>query len=169
LDEDKGFTKLKVRNAVGIFGGGQSIIGDQTKYKTTEDALLFELKRGNIYTYETTFKVKSGDKPMITNSFLKSLKTVDSFDLKASTKMLNGDYISNCGNFKMNLLMQNNTEHGEHLLQTTNGHQFIWVRLSETTFTRENRTEDYSLTFNKSNNTYTYSTSDGVTCIWSKE
>lgn len=164
---EKGFTKIKARNSTGIFGNGQSIIGDQTKLITTGNSVIYKIKKGNIYTRETTFKVKTGVKPLITNTFTKTFKNLDDFDLKISSDMLNGDYTSSCGNMKITINVDNSTERGDYILQTTNGKQFIWIRKSETTFTREN-SEDYTLTYNKSNNTFSYSTSDGITCIWSK-
>ncbi|WP_405293710.1 hypothetical protein [Algibacter sp. Ld11] len=167
IPEEKAFTKIKVRNSTGLFGDGQSLIGDATDLITTSNTLLFELKQGDVSSQETTFKVKSGVKPLITNTYLKSIKSIDEFDLKISSKMLNGDYISSCGNLKININSGNSEEDGDYLLQTTNGKQFIWLRSSETTFTRKNNS-DYTLTFNKHNNTFTYATSDGITCSWDK-
>jgi len=167
IPEELGFTKIKVRNSTGIFGNGQSIIGEQSQYLTSGNSRLFVIRSGEIYSHETTFKVKSGDIPLITNSFSRSFKTLNNFDLKISSKMLNGDYTSSCGNIKLNISLQKSDDKGEYLIQTTNGKQFVWIRSNETTFSRENNS-DYSLTFNKNNNTYTYSTSDGISCIWTK-
>ncbi len=167
-DSEKGFTKIKVRNSTGLFGNGQSIRGDKTDDITTNDKILFEIKRDNIYTRETTFKVKPGEKPLITNTFIKTLKKIEDFDFKVSSKMLNGNYISSCGDLKINISFEDSPERGNYLRQTTIGKQFIWIRSSETTFIRENST-DYSLTFNKKDNTFTYSTSDGIVCTWKRE
>ena len=163
--EQKGFTKISVRNSTGLFGNGQSIIGDQTTLITTNNSILYEITRGEVYTQETTFKVKTGNTPLITNSFSKTFKDLETFDLKLSADMLKGDYISSCGNIKININVDNTPEKGDYLIQTTNGKQFIWLRSSETTFIRENN-EDYTLTFNKNDNSYNYSTSDGITCSW---
>lgn len=163
----KGFSKVLVRNSTGLFGDGQSLIGDLTKLVTTDNSILFELKKGDIYTQETTFKVKKDVKPLITNTFSKTIKELENYDLKISAEMLKGDYVSSCGNIKININVRNSEEKGDFIIQTTNGKQFVWLRNSETTFVRENN-DDYTLTFNKDNNTYTYSTSDGITCNWIK-
>ncbi|MHB0756973.1 hypothetical protein [Polaribacter sp. M15] len=166
--EEQGFTKIKVRNSTGLFGNGKSIIGEQTNLFTTNNSVLFKIKKGSVLTQETTFKVKKGVKPLITNSFTKTLKYLKDFDLKISTEMLNGNFVSSCQDIKVNILAQNSVEKGDFLIQTTNGKQFIWIRTNNTTFVREN-SEDFTLIFNKSNNTYNYSTSDGITCIWNKK
>lgn len=167
IPEEQAFTKIRVRNSTGLFGDGQSLIGDTTEFVTTNNNMLFELKKGNVSSQETTFKVKSGIKPLITNSYLRSIKPIDEFDLMISAKMLDGDYISSCGNLNVNINSGANEEDGDYLLQTTNGKQFTWTRSSETTFVRKNNS-DYTLTFNKNNNTFIYATSDGITCTWSK-
>ncbi|MDO6600020.1 hypothetical protein [Tenacibaculum sp. 1_MG-2023] len=168
ISEQKGFTKIKVRNSTGLFGNGQSLFGEQTNLLTIDNSILYKIKKEEIYTQETTFKVKKDKKPLITNTFSKKIKPLDQFDLKISKQMLDGDYLSSCGNIKVNINSGNSTEKGDYLLQTTNGKQFTWIRSSETTFVRENNS-DYTLTFNKDNGTYTYSTSDGITCSWERE
>lgn len=165
--EDKGFTKIEVRNSTGLFGNGQSIIGKETDLITTGNAMLFIIEKGEILTDETSFKVKAGNQPLITNSFSKTLGTLDSFDLKIDPQALNGDYLSSCGEIKVNLLAQSSPERGDFLVQTTNGSQFIWIRTSETTFVRENFGE-MSLSFNKETNTFSYSTADGINCSWTR-
>ncbi|WP_299064464.1 hypothetical protein [uncultured Polaribacter sp.] len=166
--EEQGFTKIRVRNSTGLFGDGKSIIGEQTKLITTNNSILFKIKKGSVLTQETTFKVKKGVKPLVTNSFKKTLKELKDFDLKISPEMLNGDFISSCQEIKVNILFQNSAEKGDYLIQTTNGKQFIWTRKNNTTFIREN-SSDFTIIFNKSNNTFNYSTSDGITCVWSKK
>jgi len=168
FNESNGFTIIKVRNATGLFGAGKAIVAEKTDFITTDNKLLFVIKKGTIYSDETTFKVAKGDKPLITNTFLKILKSFNSFDIKVNSKILNGNYISSCGNIKINISLENSAEKGDYLLQTTNGKQFIWIRTSEYTFVRENNSE-YSLTFNKKDNSFTYTTTDGITCIWTKE
>tara|TARA_R110002049_G_scaffold56399_1_gene155529 strand:+ start:387 stop:1136 length:750 start_codon:yes stop_codon:yes gene_type:complete len=168
IQEEQGFTKIKVRNSTGLFGDGKSIIGEQTNLITTNNSILFKIKKGSVLTQETTFKVKKGVKPMITNSFNKTLKELKDFDLKISTEMLNGNFVSSCQEIKVNILFQNSVEKGDYLIQTTNGKQFIWTRTNNTTFVREN-SNDFTIIFNKSNNTFNYSTSDGITCVWNKK
>jgi len=164
---ERGFTKITVRNSTGLFGDGQSIIGNETKLMTTNNEQLFKIGKGDIYSQETTFKVKKGIKPLLTNLFNKTLQVLEDFDLKISQDMLDGNYTSSCGDLKVNISTQNSEEKGEHLIQTTNGKQFVWLQTTESTFERENNT-GYTLVFNKKNNTYTYATSDGITCTWTK-
>ena len=167
IPEEKGLAKVYVRNSTGLFGDGRSIIGDQTELITTNNTLLFQFRSGDILTQEINFKVKSGVTPLLTNSFNKVLKPLEEFDLQLSNDMVNGNYVSNCGNILINIEAQSSVDKGDYLVQTTNGKQFIWLRTSETSFIREN-SQDMTLTFNKESNEFIYSTSDGINCNWSK-
>jgi len=162
------FAKISVRNATGMFGGGLTVNGEQTKYITTGNNILFVLKKGIIVNGESKFKVKTGQTPMITNSFTKSLSELKDFNIKIFSNLLNGNYISSCGNFILNISAEKTAENGEHLIQTVNGKQFIWTRKSETTFTRKG-CSGFSLTYNKGSKSFTYSTTDGIVCEWKKE
>ncbi len=168
IPESKGFTKILVRNSTGLFGDGQSIIGDPTEMITTDKEMIFVVKNGETYTQETSFKVKTGVTPLITNTFFASFKELAAFDLLLTASQLNGDYISNCGNLNMQLNCQIDPEKGEIMVQTVNGQQFIWLRTAETTFIRETN-PDYFLTYNKTSNKFQFSTADGITCEWKKQ
>lgn len=168
FNENLGFTKILVRNSTGLFGDGQSVGGEQTTFFTTKDEIIFIIKKGNVYSAETTFKVKNGAKPLITNTFTKTFNDLSTYDLKLTAAMVTGDFISTCGNIRINLNVLNDTVRGEYLIQTTNGNQFIWIRKSENSFAREN-SNDYTLTFNKKNNSFLYSTADGMSCDWKRE
>jgi hypothetical protein len=163
-----GFTKITVRNSTGWFGDGKSISGDKTKLNTTDNNVLFELKKGGVYTYETSFKVKSGKKPIITNSFSTILQTLENFDLQISDEMLNGEYVSSCGDINLSITSLNDLEKGDHLIQTVNGNQFIWIKKTDTTYKRENN-DQITLSYNKSESKFIYSTSDGISCTWDKK
>lgn len=164
----KGFTHVEIKNSTGIFGNGESIIGDETKYITTDNTQLFKLKKGDRYSSETSFKVKKGTKPIIINKLLKSPEKIDKFDLKISRKMLEGNYISSCGDIEINVKTATSQEQGNYLVQTTNGREFIWLPKTESTFFRKN-TDYYSLTFDKSNSSYSYVSEDGIKCYWEKK
>ncbi|WP_299148140.1 hypothetical protein [uncultured Dokdonia sp.] len=166
--QERGFTKIDIRNSTGLFGNGQSIIGDQSNFFTNNHTILFNIRQGGVYTQETTFKVKSGVKPIITNSINSVLKKIDEFDLMLSAEMLNGNYVSSCGNIRINISASNSEARGDFLIQTTNGSQFFWIKKSETTFVRENNS-GLTLTYNKSDNSFTYSSSDGIVCDWIKK
>ncbi|MGG8495930.1 hypothetical protein ACQY1Q_05915 [Tenacibaculum sp. TC6] len=163
--DEKFYSKLKVRNSTGWFGNGIGISGEKTQLITTDNKLIFEIKKNEVYTKETSFKVKKGVKPLITNTFLKTFSKLDDFDLKISSNMIDGKYLSSCGNLTIDISSQTSNERGDFLIQTTNGKQFIWLRKSETTFIREEN-QGFTLIFDKVKQSFIYSTSDGVVCNW---
>jgi hypothetical protein len=54
------------------------------------------------------------------------------------------------------------------LLQTINGKQIYWKKVSANSFARETDAGT-TLSYNSGNNSFNYSTSDGVSCIWTKK
>ncbi len=164
--DDYAFALIKVRNGAGMFGNSIGILGDYTQFVTEDNKQLIVIKAGSVYNGEVTFKVKTGETPMITNTF-GNMRKIGDFKIKMFSSLLNGDYTSDCGNFVLNLSAESSPEKGDYLIQTVNGNQFIWLRKSETTFVRE-MGEGYSLTYNKHDKTFTYSTTDGLTCVWKK-
>ncbi len=165
--EEKGFTKIQVRNSTGLFGDGKSILGEPTELLTTNNAMLFQVKKNEKLSDETSFKVKAGETPLVTNSFSSLLKPLEEFDLYVTADMLKGDFVSSCGDFQLNLNVDYSEEIGEYFIQTTNGTQFIWLRTAETTFVRENFNE-ITLTYNKDKDEFYYSTADGINCSWQR-
>ena len=163
-----GFTKIKVRNSTGWFGDGKSLSGDKTNFVTTDKNNLYEIKKGSIYTQETSFKVKSGKKPIVTNSFIMPLQKLSDFDLEISNEMLEGQYISSCGNMSVTISAKTDAVKGDYLVQTTNSKEFIWIKTDGANYKRENN-EDISLIFNKENESFIYSTADGISCTWNKQ
>lgn len=168
LGEQLGFTKIKVRNSKGLFGNGKSIIGEFTNLLTTDNQAVYIIKKGSIYNQETSFSTSKGVKPLVTNSFTKVLGDISEYDLMLTAEILNGEFVSSCGNMKININAATDAIRGDHLVQTTNGRQFIWVRKTEESFVREN-SNDYTLTYNKNTNSYNYSTADGIFCEWVRE
>lgn len=165
--QEKGFTKVKVRNSTGLFGDGQSIIGELTKMFTVNKHVLFVVKKGETYSEETKFKVKKGVKPLITNTFSKVFKDLSDFDLEISKEMLDGSYTSSCGDFILTIEANENVEKGDFLIQTVNGKKFIWLRDNNLAFKRED-VKGYSIIYNKENLSFKYSANDGVKCNWVK-
>ncbi|KAB8153357.1 hypothetical protein EZY14_008990 [Kordia sp. TARA_039_SRF] len=163
-----GFVKVKVRNSSGWLGDGKAITGEPTEYVTVDNDYLYVIKAGEMYNSETTFRIKKNREPLITGNFTKTLKTLEEFDLKVDATMINGDWISSCGNIRITLShFAANEKRREYILQTVNGKQFTWIRNSENSYVREDNT-GYSLTFNKDAQTFTYSSEDGISCEWKK-
>ena len=77
-------------------------------------------------------------------------------------------HISSCGNIRLNLNASKDETGRDIVVQTINGKQFVWIRKTEDTFVRQNCNEA-TLTFNKNNNSFQYSTIDGVYCDWIKD
>ncbi|MCF6182301.1 hypothetical protein [Lutibacter sp.] len=166
---DSGFTRIKVRNSTGLFGNGASIKGEFTDLITTDNEAIYVIRKGDIYTQETSFRVLRGDIPLITNTFTKIFEDLSRYDLRLTPKMINGDYVSNCGNIRLNLNTSKDETGRDIVIQTINGKQFIWIRRSEDTFVRKNNCNEATLTFNKTTNSFQYSTVDGVYCDWVKD
>ena len=129
--------------------------------------VLFVIKQQQTYSQETKFKVKTGVKPLITNTFSNVFKKLTDFNLEITKDVLNGNYSSSCGKFTFNLMAEENAEKGMFLTQTVNGNNFIWIRESDLVFKRED-IEGYSIIYNKDKKSFKYSSSDGVKCVWSK-
>lgn len=162
----KGFAEIKVRNATGILGAGSQLMGQETILRTEDNAVLMALEKGKIYNVEDEFNVKSGEKPIVTNSYKHTLRTLDAFNLKMNDAFLSGIWKSSCGNSTISLSLID--ENGQQkLLQNVNGIQIKWIKQSPTTFLKENDVNS-TLTYNKSNNRFYYSSSDGNNCEWVK-
>jgi hypothetical protein len=166
---DSGFTRLKVRNSTGIFGNGASIKGEPTYLLTTSNEAIYVIRKGNSYSQETSFRVIKGNKPLITNTFTKTFQKLSYYDLRLTPKMISGDYVSNCGDIRLNLNASKDETGRDIVIQTINGKQFIWIRKTEDTFVRKNNCNEATLTYNKNNNSFQYSTIDGVYCDWIKD
>lgn len=163
----RGFANVLIRNSTGLFRDGRQLIGQETILRTEDNGVLIGLEKNKIYNVEDEFTVKAGEKPIITNSYLNTLRKLDQFNIKMSDAFINGMWQSNCGNTNISLSIVN--ENGqEKLLQTVNGKQIKWLKQNSTTFAKENDTNS-TLTYNKSNNKFFYSSSDGNNCEWTKK
>ncbi len=166
--ENKLFSQTSVRNSTGIFGDNINLTGQETKLITNDNKLLYSISKGNFITAEKEFKVKKGVKPIITNTFLLSLKSIDNFDIAVNETTINGDWTSNCGNIQMNLTIAKNEKNETVIQQLINGKQNIWIKTTSNTFEKFND-KTTTLSYNKQNNSFTYSTTDGVSCSWKKK
>ncbi|WP_405369792.1 hypothetical protein [Nonlabens sp. Asnod2-A12] len=161
------FAKIKIRNSTGMFGDGVSVTGEETTLLTTANTSLMLIRSGEMLHSETTFKVRSGKKPLITNSFTRLFKPLNEFDLQISSAMIDGNYTSTCGNILINIESGKDPTKGDIIIQTVNGKQFTWLRTTDTTFIRENN-DGYTLSYNQNKESFHYSTSDGISCTWEK-
>lgn len=170
---DSGFTQIKVRNATGIFRTGQAIYGSKLTLRTTKGQLSI-LEAGETYNFETNFRVKKGDTPLITNTFNSQLFKFETFEILLGPGIVSGEWSTTCGTLSMTLdyTSKKHNVNGveetyEVISQSTNGKQFIWMKVAENSFVRED-IEGYNLSYNSSTGLFLYSTSDGLSCNWSK-
>jgi hypothetical protein len=166
--ENKLFAQSSVRNSTGLFGDNINLTGQETKLITNDNKILYSISKGNFITAEKEFKVKKGAKPILTNTFLLPLKSIDNFDIAVNEATINGDWISNCGNIQMTLTMAKNEKNETVIQQLINGKQNIWRKTTANTFEKLND-KTTTLSYNKQNNSFSYSTTDGVSCVWTKK
>lgn len=129
---------------------------------------MYAISKGSFVTAEKEFKVKKGANPIITNTFLMPIKSIENFDVAVNEATINGDWVSNCGDIQMTLTITKD-EKGETVIQQlVNGKQIIWRKNTVNTFEKVNDTTTV-LSYNKQNNNFSYSTTDGVSCLWTKK
>jgi hypothetical protein len=162
------FAQTSVRNSTSLFGDHVNLKGTETKITTNDNKLLYTLPKGAFISGEQKFKVKKGAKPVLTNTFLLSLKPLDYYDVAINETMINGDWVSDCGNIQMNLTMTKNEHGGEVLQQLVNGKQNNWVKKTAHTF-EKTADSNANLSFNKTNGSFTYTNTDGVLCVWKRK
>lgn len=162
-----GFSKISIRNSTGWFGDGKDVMGEQTILRTEDNANLFVFFKEKILNFEFEFNTKSGVTPIITNSYIKTLRPLNTFNIALNDAIINGTWISTCGN-SMNSLVFSADASGQFINQSVNGRQFKWIRRNVTEFTKENDSNS-TLTYNKSNNTFIYANAEGVSCEWNKK
>jgi hypothetical protein len=161
-------SKVTVRNAVGFLSAdGVKIKGEESELFTeNKTSILYKYDAGRIYNYENTINIKHGDTPIITITHFYPLKNLSEFNIETSSALIDGDYKTSCvqTTFSLSLKDQNNQT---VLIQSINGKQIKWIKTSATLFTKENDTNT-TLSYNKEKKTFSYSSSDGVTCEWSR-
>jgi len=166
--ENKLFAQSIVRNSAGLLGDNINLAGLETKLITNDNKILYSISKGNFITSEKEFKVKKGEKPIITNTFLLPLRTIDNFDIAVNEAVINGDWTSNCGNIQTTLTLIRNQNNETVIQQLINGKQIIWKKTSANTFEKLSD-KTTTLSYNKQSNSFNYSTSDGVSCVWTKK
>jgi hypothetical protein len=162
------FAKIKIRNSTGLFGDGIGLSGDNSNMKTISNGFLFALMPGKIYNFETTFKVKTGDLPLVTNTVKSNLNKLSNFDVKINSANINGIWSSTCSSMDLSLTFEENIGGISYIIQSVNGKQSKWLKQTEMNFTRENDNST-TLTYQKANNTFLFSSSDGISCTLTKK
>ncbi|RYE29026.1 MAG: hypothetical protein EOP48_32935 [Sphingobacteriales bacterium] len=162
------FSQASVRNGTGMFGDNINLKGNVTRISTNDNFLLYNIPKAGFVTAEKEFKVKAGAKPIITNTFLVPLKSIDQFDIAMNAQSINGDWVSSCGNMQMTLTYAKDDKGNIVLQQLINGKQNIWTKTSANSFAKSNDNST-TLSYNNQNNSFSYSTTDGVSCVWSRK
>ena len=165
----KNFAQVNARNSIGFLSSSkEGIAGQETKLKTNDNKVLFTIPKGEFVTTESRFTFKKDEKPIITSSFAKSMKKLDFFDLAVNETFIDGDWTSNCGSMSMTLALVKNAQNEAILQQTINGKLNEWKKVNANSFEKISDS-NVTLTYNKKNQTFIYSTTDGVSCIWTKK
>lgn len=162
-------SKVTVRNATGFLSSSDvKIKGENSSLYTENKAgYLLQYEPGRMYNYENTFNLKHGDTPIVTVSHNYQLKKAADFNIETSSKNIDGDYKNSCGNGVFTLTLKE--ENGKtYLVQTVNGKQIKWVKQSSTQFAKESDTGT-TLSYNKTKQTFLYSSSEGMNCEWTKQ
>lgn len=161
-------SKVTVQNATGFLSSdGVKIKGEESDLFTeNKTSILYKYDAGRIYNYESTINVKHGDTPIVTISHFFPLKAINEFNIETSSVLIDGDYKTTCGQTSFSLSLQDQTGKTV-LIQSINGKQIKWIKTSATLFAKENDTNT-TLSYNKEKKTFSYSSSDGISCEWSR-
>ena len=163
------FAKVKIRNSTGLFGDGIGLAGDNTQMMTTTNGFIHVILPGKIYNSETTFKVKKDEVPLVTNTIKHNLNKLSNYDIRINAATINGLWSSSCTTINMTLAFEENVAGAvPYILQSVNGKQIKWLKQTEITFTRENDNST-TLSYQKSSNTFLYSSADGISCTLTKK
>lgn len=167
LLENKSVAQMSVRNSTSFFGDNLNFVGNDSKLTTNDNQKLYFIPKGGFLTVEKEFKVKVGNKPIITNTFLISTKKNDEFEIALNEKQLNGEWVSTCGNFTIILAYSIGNNNQGLLIQKVNGKEINWKKTAAFSFEKVGDSNT-KLTFNQVKQSFTYASSDGVVCTWSK-
>ena len=161
-------SKVTVRNATGFLASdGVKIKGENSNIFTeNKSSLLYQYEPARIYNYENTINIKHGDTPIVTISHIYPLKKISDLNIETSATLIDGDYKNSCGAMTFSIALQE--QNGKSfLMQSINGKQIKWIKTSATQFIKENDSNT-TLSYNKSKKTFSFSSSDGISCEWNK-
>lgn len=165
---DIGFSKITIRNTTGWFTDGVAVAGTQTTSKTEGGDVLFTLPKNKLMSFEFEFNTKAGIAPVITNTYIRGIQPLASFDVALNEAAVNGSWTSSCNKNNLNELKLSVDSTGkQYILQNVNGREFKWLKKSNTEFTKENDINS-TLIYNKSSKAFAYQNSDGSSCTWTK-
>ncbi len=163
------FAKVKIRNSTGLFGDGIGLSGDNTGLITTGNGFVYVLYPGKMYNSETTFKVKSGEVPIVTNTVKQNLNQLSNYDLQINRSMIDGLWKSTCTSVDMSLSFVDMTGTSPaNIIQSVNGKQIKWIKQTDITFIKENDNST-TLSYQKATNSFLFSSSDGISCTLTKK
>lgn len=161
-------SKVTVRNATGFLASdGVKIKGENSNIFTeNKSSLLYQYEPQRIYNYENTINIKHGDTPIVTITHTYPLKKLNDLNIETSAALIDGDYKNSCGSMTFSLTLQE--VNGKSFLnQSINGKQIKWIKSTTTQFIKENDSNT-TLSYNKSKKTFSFSSSDGISCEWTK-
>lgn len=163
------FAKVKIRNSTGLFGDGIGLSGDNTGLVTTGNGFVYVIHPGKMYNSETTFKVKTGEAPIVTNTVKQNLNQLSNYDLQINRSMIDGLWKSTCTSVDMSLSYVEMTGTSPaSIIQSVNGKQIKWIKQTDITFVRENDNST-TLSYQKATNSFLFSSSDGISCTLTKK
>lgn len=161
-------SKVAVRNVTGFLANdGVRIKGELTNFFTeNKSTVLLQYAPGRIYNYENSINVKHGDTLIVTVSHAYPLKKLSEFNLEISGALIDGDYKTSCGSNSFGVSMKVENEK-TFLLQSVNGKQIKWIKSSATLFLKETDSSS-TLSYNRDKKTFSYSSTDGINCEWTR-
>jgi len=171
---DRSFARVRIYNTSGLegfLGQTASVAGDDARLQAEGDQQLFRIAAGRRLTTELTFTVRAGKTPNMMLMLDGGIRKLDGFRVRtvtgAGTGIGAGEWVSDCGNVGMSIVLTRNAAGQTVLEQNVNGRRQTWQQVSEGVFEKAGD-NTARVTYNKAGDIYTYSNEDGATCIWRK-
>lgn len=159
--------QITVRNSTSFFGDYLNFVGKETNLVTIDNQKLYSIPKGVFLTVEKEFKVKAGNKPILTNTFLMNTKPTEAFEIALNEKQLNGDWKNSCGNITFMLTYTSGSNNQFVLKQRVNGKEISWKKTAAYVFEKVGDSNT-KLVFSSAKQTFTYVSADGIECTWTK-
>lgn len=162
--------QMKVRNASTIFQGTTiNFYPDLTHYETTDNNMIYVLKKGHVYSKRSTFTLSHELTPEIGVELMKTLSDIEEYDNIVLTRVaFEGKYLSDCGEEQNDFKFVNYGYDDEKLLQTPvpfykDELRKYWIRVSNNRYVSETNSDEL-LIFNPKTKTFIYTSIDGKVC-----
>lgn len=167
IDGSATLARVKVQNSRTFIGNTALVSGTKTDLETTSEEVLYVIKANSTIAFETRFRIPKGAQPIVSNTFLKNLMPLSSFDLKLTNRSIQGSWMTNCGGAVFTLNLVQDATNKQFIQQNINGKLINWNRVSETRFERAG---DHltSIIYDKKTASLYYQNVDGSKCSWSK-